>query len=99
MLWQMLICASLKNNLPSVPEEVTVARKTEEEEEEESDGEFYTDDEECSSVESELDEEQRKFQLFLQEKAKEQADFSVDFDEVLETLEDMLPPIPGKPVV
>jgi len=40
-------------------------------EEEGSGSEFYTDDEECDSIESEPDEEHRKFKAFLQDKAKE----------------------------
>lgn len=61
------------------------------------DEEIYTDDEECSSIESEPDEEHRKFKAFLQQKAREQADFALDFDYVLDTLEDLLPEIPGRP--
>lgn len=59
--------------------------------------EIYTDDEECSSIESEPDEEHRKFKAFLQQKAREQADFAIDFDVVLDKLEIALPPIPGRP--
>jgi len=70
-----------KNKNKCDPEPVLVAYK--EDPEEEDADEFYTDDEECSSLESEMDEEQRKFQEFLQQKANEQANFCVDFDEVL----------------
>jgi|TARA_B110000285_G_C15029467_1_gene565918 hypothetical protein len=50
----------------------------------EEEDEFYTDDEECDSIESEPDEEHRKFKQFLQDKAKEQDDFIIDFDDILE---------------
>jgi len=68
-------------------------------EEEGSGSEFYTDDEECDSIESEPDEEHRKFKAFLQDKAKEQDDFALDFEEVLDILDDALPEIPGKPQI
>lgn len=64
-----------------------------------SGSEFYTDDEECSSVESEPDEEHRKFKAFLQQKAIEQANFALDFDEVLDKLDEKTPEIPGKPQI
>ena len=47
----------------------------------------------------EIDEKQKQFKLFLEEKAMEEANFQIDFDEILESLEDLLPMIPGKPQV
>ena len=35
----------------------------------------------------------------MEEKAQQEAEFHIDFNEVLECLEDKLPMIPGKPVV
>ena len=35
----------------------------------------------------------------MEQKAQEEANFHIDFDEVLEMLEERLPMIPGKPVV
>ena len=47
----------------------------------------------------EIDEKQNQFKQFLEQKAQEEANFQINFDEVLEWLEDQLPQIPGKPVV
>jgi len=46
-----------------------------------------------------LDEKEKEFKLFLQTKAAEEAGFEIDFDEVLEILDEVLPVIPGKPEV
>ena len=56
----------LRSKNRSEPEPVTtvVEADKDEDDKEASDG-LYTDDEECSSLESELDEEQRKFYAFL----------------------------------
>ena len=50
------------------PEPVTF-EKTLKPEGQESEDEIYTDDEECDSIESEPDEEHRKFKQFLMDKA------------------------------
>ena len=47
----------------------------------------------------EIDEKQKKFKEFLEMKAMEEANFHIDFDDVLEQLEEHLPMIPGKPQV
>ena len=47
----------------------------------------------------EIDEKQNKFKQFLEEEAQKEADFHIDFDMVLEQLEDRLPLIPGKPEI
>lgn len=47
----------------------------------------------------EIDEKGKEFKRFLEEKAQEEFNFQIDFDEVLETLEEKLPYIPGKPQV
>lgn len=45
----------------------------------------------------EIDEKQKEFKIFLEQKAQEELNFHIDFDEVLDMLEDRLPMIPGKP--
>ena len=47
----------------------------------------------------EIDEKGKEFKRFLEEKAQEEFNFHIDFDEVLELLEERLPYIPGKPQV
>ena len=47
----------------------------------------------------EIDEKQKQFKNFLEEKAQEEANFHIDFDDVLDALEDRLPMIPGRPEV
>ena len=60
-----------------------------------SDGEgsWETDSEE------QMDEQQRRFYEFLQQKQDQQKDFILDYEQVLTELEPVLPPIPGKPEV
>lgn len=45
----------------------------------------------------EIDEKQKEFKRFLEEKAAEEANFHIDFDMVLDMLEEKLPMIPGRP--
>ena len=56
-------------------------------------GEGQSSDELC------LDEKEKEFKQFLQSKAAEEAEFAIDFDEVLEVLDEYCPEIPGKPEV
>ena len=68
--------------------------------EEGSDEDFFSDVEGEDDMDRfEIDEKQKEFKKFLEDKAQEEAGFSIDFDEVLEMLEERLPMIPGKPVV
>lgn len=64
---------------------------------------FYTDDEydeeAGDSSESEIDEQQKRLAEFISQKAAEEANFDIDFDEILEVLEEQLPKIPPKPEV
>ena len=63
-----------------------------------SDDEFYSDAEGSDDMDRfEIDEKQKKFKQFLEEKAMQEANFQIDFDDVLEQLEEHLPMIPGKP--
>ena len=66
--------------------------------EEGSDEDFFSDVEGEDDMDRfEIDEKQKEFKNFLEEKAQQEANFEIDFDEVLEMLEDRLPMIPGKP--
>ena len=56
-------------------------------------------DEESSGSELEMDEQQKAFMEFLQERAAQDASFMIDFNEVLSVLDEALPMIPGKPEV
>jgi hypothetical protein len=60
---------------------------------------WYSDDESGSGSELEMDEQQKAFMEFLQERAAAEANFTIDFGEVLDTLDELLPMIPGKPEV
>ncbi len=64
----------------------------------EDDG-VYSDYESGSGSELEMDEQQKAFMEFLQERAAAEADFVVDFESILERLDETLPMIPGKPEV
>lgn len=64
----------------------------------EEEGEYY-DEEVESDSDLEMDEQQRAFMEFLEQKAIEDANFSIDFEEVLYTLNYDLPMIPGIPIV
>ena len=63
--------------------------------------EYILDDEgeDASSDELCLDEKEKEFKQFLQTKAAEMASFSIDFEEVLDVLDECCPEIPGKPEV
>ena len=64
----------------------------------EEEGEYY-DEEVDSDSDLEMDEQQRAFMEFIEQKAIEDANFSIDFEEVLYTLNYDLPMIPGIPIV
>ena len=69
-------------------------------EDEPSEDELYSDAEGEDEMDRfEIDEKQKQFKNFLEQKAAEEANFQIDFDEVLEMLEENLPMIPGKPEV
>jgi hypothetical protein len=59
----------------------------------------YSDEVSGSGSELEMDEQQKAFMEFLQERAAAEANFVIDFEEILNTLDDCLPMIPGKPEV
>lgn len=64
------------------------------------DDDFFSDGEGEDEMDRfEIDEKQKQFKLFLEQKALEEANFHIDFDQVLDMLEERLPMIPGKPVV
>ena len=64
------------------------------------DDDFFSDGEGEDEMDRfEIDEKQKQFKLFLEHKALEEANFQIDFDQVLDMLEERLPMIPGKPVV
>ena len=46
-----------------------------------------------------MDEKQKSFMVFLEQKAAEQENFVVDFDQILNVLDANLPMIPGRPEV
>ena len=54
------------------------------------------DDEGWESDEIELDENQKKLMEFLAKKAEEEKDFIIDYDQVLNELDGILPAIPPK---
>ena len=56
-------------------------------------------DEDDSESDNEPNEQQKAFKEFLQQKAMEEANFEIDFDQVLDFLDETLPAIPGKPEV
>ena len=62
-------------------------------------GDEYYDEEVESDSDLEMDEQQRAFMEFLEQKAVEDANFSIDFEEVLYSLNYDLPMIPGVPIV
>mmetsp|Transcript_21944 Transcript_21944/g.16289 ORF Transcript_21944/g.16289 Transcript_21944/m.16289 type:complete len:174 (+) Transcript_21944:641-1162(+) len=68
----------------------------------EEDGGIFSDEEgdegEWESDE-ELDEQQKLFLEFLERKAREEKDFVIDFEVILQDLDGELPPIPAKPLV
>lgn len=59
----------------------------------------YYDEEVDSDSDLEMDEQQRAFMEFLEQKAVEDANFTIDFEEVLFSLNYDLPMIPGVPIV
>ena len=50
-------------------------------------------------TESELDEQQKAFMEFLAKKAEEEKDFIIDYEQVLNELDGVVPAIPSKPEV
>ena len=61
---------------------------------------IYSEDEGEDEMDRfEIDEKQKLFKQFLEQKAAEEANFDIDFDLVLEQLDERLPMIPGKPEV
>ena len=64
--------------------------------EEEEESEYY-DEEVERDAELEMDEQQKAFMAFLERKQFEDDNFIVDFDEILTTLDNDLPMIPGVP--
>jgi len=57
------------------------------------------EEEEWSDDEFEMDENQRKLMEFLAKKAEEEKDFIIDYDNIIQDLEGVLPSIPGRPEV
>lgn len=70
---------------------------------EEGGGIFSDEDEGDESWDSEdngeMDEQQKMLMEFLQKKAQEEKDFIIDYDQILNELDVVVPPIPGKPIV
>ena len=64
-----------------------------------SEADEYYDEEVDSDSELEMDEQQKAFMEFLEQKAAEDSNFQIDFEEVLYTLNYDLPMIPGVPMV
>lgn len=62
-----------------------------------SDISIEIDDDEDSDFE--LDEQQAALKKFLEDRSKQDAGLYIDFNEVLEILDDLLPMIPGLPEV
>ena len=61
--------------------------------------EFLSDEDEDSFDDHEPNEQQKAFKEFLMEQAIEEEKFNLDFDLVLDLLDENLPAIPGKPTV
>lgn len=61
--------------------------------------ELPSDDEGNWESEDDLDEQTKAFQEFLQMKQQQEAEFIIDYDAVLDSLDKILPQIPAKPVV
>lgn len=64
--------------------------------EDEDEDEWGESDEE---EEGELDENQKRLMEFLAKKAEEEKDFIIDYDQILNELDGVLPTIPPKPLV
>lgn len=60
---------------------------------------IYSDNEEDSGSELEMDENQKAFMEFLRERQNEEEGFCIDFEEIIDRLDVVLPMIPGRPEV
>lgn len=60
---------------------------------------IYSDNDEDSGSELEMDENQKAFMEFLRERAAEEESFVIDFEEIIDRLDTVLPMIPGRPEV
>jgi len=66
---------------------------------EDRDEEGEYDDEAISDDQLEMDEQQKAFMAFLEKKQYEDDNFIVDFDEILQIMDQDLPMVPGIPTV